>query len=83
MDRNQKLGWAAVRARGRLRYVIMRGVVYGGIMTVGSTLIGLLLSGHKPNLYVLAFRGLFFSLVGILTSLLIWKRNENDYRASK
>jgi hypothetical protein len=84
MNREQRLVWGEVRAKGKLRYVLMRGVlIHGGGLTLGSILVGLLLTGHMPTLNSVLVSGPVFFIIGALSGLGMWYRKEDDYHNSK
>jgi hypothetical protein len=73
--------WTATRARGRIRYILLRGVLqWGGLMALGMSIGWWLAWGWRPRLLLLiAFLLVCFTVGGYVVGSCFWKQNERRY----
>ncbi len=87
---NQKEKWIKTRAKGKLRFILINGVLFWGLFTaVGSYLISYAysyfynysdfqsLSSHF--IFHITLRLVIFSFVGCLLHWLLWIRREKEF----
>jgi hypothetical protein len=89
MDQQQMLRWEQTRARGRIRYVLLYGVLgFGFFMTVTTRVLDLLIDnrngeplvpGGSQLLPFIGGRILFMLANGIVWGLVMWYISERAY----
>lgn len=74
--------WTATRVRGRVRYILLRGVMlWGGLMGLGMSIGWWLAYGWSDRLlHLIAFLLVSFGGSGYVAGSSLWKSNERRFR---
>ena len=82
VDREFIEKWSAVRARGRIRFAVTRGVLaWGGLMLLAFSL-GQWIA-DRLNVTVFLFLATFLSVGGFIGGVFMWNKEEARYSETK
>lgn len=87
MDRDRKFyeKWKLIREKGRVKYIITRGIPLGIIVYLFWTIVTLIFDKHKfdPDLYKSRFYyyGIIYSIYGFVIAGYAWKNKEEKYKS--
>jgi hypothetical protein len=83
--RLQKQGkaWNMMRARGRLKFILYRGVaLFGGLMFIFTTAINIIVRHQKETVGFFLVDAVVWGFAGLLWALWTWSRYERAFRGS-
>jgi len=86
MTQSEKHEWGKIRAKGRVRYifvegVLKRGILCGGLCTVFSCGVGMTLHVFRMTVWELLALAIFSTLIfGVALGALIWNLTEKNYQ---
>ncbi|PRX34745.1 hypothetical protein BX659_10260 [Orenia metallireducens] len=88
MNKKEKERWEQIRAKGKLRYILVHGIIGWGVSTaIIYTLVGLIMDkgigmeniSLQKSLIDLAIALVVFPTVGVLQSIFTWNKKEQEY----